>query len=114
MYLHSVFIGLDGRATGMIVATHGGMVYSRTESSSSIAPEVTFTTNDGKTVTFINPVGSFRFKKVVGETVPVYYSTRNPENARTPMESSGEIWYIIFGAMFFWSGVKVKQRGEWL
>ena len=112
MYQYSVFIGLDGRATGTVVATHVGMVHDRSVGTSMV-PEVTFTASNGRTVTFINPVGSTRFRKGVGETVQVYYSTRNPESARTPLESAGEIWFVIFGAMFVWFGVKVKKQGEW-
>ncbi len=113
MYQYSVFIGLNGHATGTVVAIHPGMASSRSNGRSAV-PEVTFTASNGKTVTFTNPVGSMRFRKDVGATVPVYYSTRNPQNARTPLESDGKFWFILYGAMFFWFGVKVKQRGEWL
>lgn len=90
-------IGTIVRVNSRYAGSRGGLGY---------APEVTFTTADNQTTTFINPVYSGRFRQRIGETVTVYYSSDDPQNARIRMPvDSFAVWSMIFGSFFFFLGV---------
>lgn len=97
-YQSGVFTSLDGRTTGTVVGI-----------GSYGAPEVSFTTSDGRVVLFTNPIGEQRPSVSIGETVPVFYSTHNPQKARTPVTPSGAFTAAFFGVLFMWLGLRLRR-----
>ena len=108
----TIFMGLDGFAMGTIVGVRPGVVYIK-GSGMAHAPQVAFMTKEGKEVTFTNPAASVKFQySSIGQPVRVYYSTKNPERARTPAPTDGAIWFVLLGGGLFWVGRKLWKAGS--
>lgn len=69
-------------------------------------PEVTFTTKDGQTIIFMNPVHHHIFRYRIGNKATVYYSPTNPEHASVSMPELGvAIYGFLTGLLFFTLGI---------
>lgn len=72
-------------------------------------PEITFTTNDGKTIEY--PQGGLIFGYHVGDEVIVYYDRENPQNC--VINSSGALWgfpALVFVLGLVFVGVALFSR----
>jgi hypothetical protein len=116
----SGFLASAQTAEGTVI----DLVASRSSDSTTYRPVVRFVTDDGRTIEFTSSAGSNPPSYSRGETVPVLYTPKTPEDAKingffalwggvTILGGLGAVFFVI-GAAFFLVVGQTRRKNEYL